>query len=275
MRRIALALVFIAAAGAASATDIASTFDAGIEGWKLVTMCYRPGYVANSDPILLLPCGGCPVTQNCVPGGPITTCTPGNGGGYLEQLDTDGTCAIGQVQYWSAPAKFLGDQSCAAGGTLRFDVQDLNGTWFDQENVILDGAGLRLVSTVGVAASTAWISVTVNLSAGEWRHDGPGGAVATAGDLTAVLANVTGLYIRAEYRLAEDTERLDNVRLTTCAACPGDLNNDRVVDLGDLAILLSDYGCSGGGCSGDLNGDGATDLGDLAALLSHYGDHCP
>lgn len=58
--------------------------------------------------------------------------------------------------------------------------------------------------------------------------------------------------------------------------CPGDLNADGAVDLSDLALLLSSYGCNGPGCTGDLNGDGVTDLGDLAVLLSHYGgSNCP
>ena len=51
----------------------------------------------------------------------------------------------------------------------------------------------------------------------------------------------------------------------------GDLDGDGDVDLSDLAILLSNYPCSGGGCSGDVDGDGATDLSDLAALLTNYG----
>ena len=255
--------------------DIVSTFDSGIDGWQVVTMCYRPGYVDPADAILLLPCGGCPSTQNCTPGGPFTTCTPSNGGGFLEVVDPDGNCMVGQVQYWSAAAKFLGDQHCAAGGSLSLDVQDISGAWFDQENVILDGNGLRLVWTGQIVQSNGFISVSANLTAAEWRHNGPGGAVATESDLAAVLGNLTGLYIRAEYRLGLDTERLDNVRLTGCAACPGDLNGDRHVDLSDLAILLSDYGCVGGGCVGDLTDDGSTDLSDVAVFLSHYGAICP
>ncbi len=56
------------------------------------------------------------------------------------------------------------------------------------------------------------------------------------------------------------------------AGPPGDLDGDGDVDLTDLALLLSDYGCTGGECAGDIDGDGDTDLGDLAILLSHYGE---
>ena len=52
---------------------------------------------------------------------------------------------------------------------------------------------------------------------------------------------------------------------------PSDLDGDGDVDLSDLALVLADYGCTGGGCTGDVDGDGDTDLSDLAALLANYG----
>lgn len=51
----------------------------------------------------------------------------------------------------------------------------------------------------------------------------------------------------------------------------GDLDGDGDVDLSDLAILLADWGCTGGNCAGDADGDGDTDLADLAALLGNFG----
>ena len=57
-------------------------------------------------------------------------------------------------------------------------------------------------------------------------------------------------------------------------SCPADLNHDHVIDLSDLALLLSNYGCTGQ-CAGDVNGDGRTDLADLGSLLSQYGLACP
>lgn len=53
--------------------------------------------------------------------------------------------------------------------------------------------------------------------------------------------------------------------------CPGDLTDDLVVDLSDLALLLSSYGVNDGG---DMDCDGDTDLNDLAFLLSLYGTFC-
>ncbi|HMN97290.1 MAG TPA: hypothetical protein PKC43_12725 [Phycisphaerales bacterium] len=61
------------------------------------------------------------------------------------------------------------------------------------------------------------------------------------------------------------------VRMAASTPCPGDLNDDGVVDGADLGILLGDWGGSG---PGDLNGDGVVDGADLGALLGYWGP-CP
>ena len=55
------------------------------------------------------------------------------------------------------------------------------------------------------------------------------------------------------------------------ADCPGDLNNNNVVDGVDLTILTSNWGGSGSG-SGDINGDGSVGGSDLALLLGAWGN---
>lgn len=55
----------------------------------------------------------------------------------------------------------------------------------------------------------------------------------------------------------------------------GDVNNDGVVDLGDLAILLSNFGTGPATFQdGDFNGDLIVTLDDLASLLAVFGTHC-
>jgi len=62
--------------------------------------------------------------------------------------------------------------------------------------------------------------------------------------------------------------------------CTADIiNDDCIVDLSDLAALLSNYGMTVGAthADGDVEpeeGDGDVDLADLAALLAQYGDDC-
>jgi hypothetical protein len=58
--------------------------------------------------------------------------------------------------------------------------------------------------------------------------------------------------------------------------CRGDLDNDRDVDLADLAALLPNLGTTSGAtvADGDLDCDGDVDLSDLSALLAVYGTSC-
>lgn len=57
----------------------------------------------------------------------------------------------------------------------------------------------------------------------------------------------------------------------TFQICPGDLNDDLLVDLLDLTAMLSAFGVSTGG---DLDCDGDTDLDDLTGMLSQFGAMC-
>lgn len=66
----------------------------------------------------------------------------------------------------------------------------------------------------------------------------------------------------------------ESIHLQVMRPCPGDVNQDGIVDLSDLAALLSDYGCNSGWCPGDLDGNGVTDLSDLATVLGNYGANC-
>lgn len=60
-----------------------------------------------------------------------------------------------------------------------------------------------------------------------------------------------------------------------CNACAGDLNGDLMVDLSDLATLLSNFGLSPAlPDDGDIDFDGDVDVSDLAALLAAFGSNC-
>ncbi|MCA9292925.1 MAG: hypothetical protein KDA20_03835 [Phycisphaerales bacterium] len=57
------------------------------------------------------------------------------------------------------------------------------------------------------------------------------------------------------------------------APCPEDLDGSGVVDLGDLSVVLFNFGLLGG--PGDVTGDGLVDLADLSAVLFAFGQACP
>ena len=74
-----------------------------------------------------------------------------------------------------------------------------------------------------------------------------------------------------QYWLGNTQDAYYTIELEGQTTLPGDLDGDGDVDLGDLGILLSEYGCVSA-CRVDLDGDGDTDLADLAILLAHYGE---
>ena len=55
--------------------------------------------------------------------------------------------------------------------------------------------------------------------------------------------------------------------------CPTDLNNGGFVDVTDLLLFLTDYGCMSG-CTADFNGDDIVNVNDLLIFLTSYGDSC-
>jgi hypothetical protein len=67
------------------------------------------------------------------------------------------------------------------------------------------------------------------------------------------------------------------VDLAALAERAADLNGDGIIDLADLALLLSSYGADSGvsPTDGDIDRDGDVDLADLAALLAVYGTTWP
>lgn len=55
--------------------------------------------------------------------------------------------------------------------------------------------------------------------------------------------------------------------------CPTDLNNGGFVDVTDLLLFLTDYGCMSG-CTADFNDDGIVNVTDLLIFLTTYGSSC-
>ena len=58
--------------------------------------------------------------------------------------------------------------------------------------------------------------------------------------------------------------------------CLGDLDGDGAVGLGDLTILLANFGTVGGATpeDGDMDGDADVDLTDLTLFLALFGTFC-
>jgi hypothetical protein len=69
----------------------------------------------------------------------------------------------------------------------------------------------------------------------------------------------------------QPTTRVD---LFTPAEFVGDVDLNGQIGLGDLAILLSEFGSGGADRRSDFDRDGDTDLVDLARLLADFGRRC-
>jgi hypothetical protein len=51
---------------------------------------------------------------------------------------------------------------------------------------------------------------------------------------------------------------------------PGDLDLNGMIDFGDVALIILDFGpCAG--CPTDLDGNGVVDMGDVSLLLVAFG----
>ena len=58
------------------------------------------------------------------------------------------------------------------------------------------------------------------------------------------------------------------------SSCPEDLNENGLVEIGDMLLLLSDFGCEEPPCLADFNGDGTTTVADMLLLLGAFGTDC-
>jgi agmatine deiminase len=56
--------------------------------------------------------------------------------------------------------------------------------------------------------------------------------------------------------------------------CPGDINGDGGMNVADLLVILSEFGCSSG-CTADIDSDGSVTVGDILYFLSIFSSGCP
>ena len=75
---------------------------------------------------------------------------------------------------------------------------------------------------------------------------------------------------------AGDPNAVSAATIAPATPCAGDANNDRVVNFGDLNLVLGAFGQTGtpGAVAGDPNGDGVVNFADLNLTLSNFGSGC-
>ncbi|NUL82558.1 MAG: PEP-CTERM sorting domain-containing protein [Armatimonadetes bacterium] len=239
-------LASLLVAGHSQVTLISSTFDTDDEGWNIFSDGRDFQWVSNV----------------------------GNPPGSVFAIDITN----GQWWYFRASDAFLRNKSAAYGGTLSWQI---NCNARDASNntipdVVLIGAGMTLVYDLPQPVVNVWHPYSVSLveTAG-WRINSFTGAVPTEAQFRAVLANLTAMRLRGEFRTGADQAYLDNVAMT--GFCPsqgqmiGDLNGDRIVDDTDLSLVLEAFGQTGWAMAEDTNCDGIIDDIDLANVLENFG----
>ncbi len=182
--RLAALLPLMACSGLPSLAS--STFEGDAEGWKL------SGNGDSTEPSLIA--------------------TGGNPAGNLCGIDK----ADGDLWYFVAPQKYLGDMSAAYGKRLVFDLKQ--GSSFNQlhgRDVVLNGAGYALTVNLRATPGRDWTPYQFRIDeTGGWLIDDPTGhgPAATADEIKSALRNLTSLRIRGEFVDGpNDTACLDNV----------------------------------------------------------------
>lgn len=173
---------------------VSSTFDSDADGWTGLT-------TDGSSSWSVISSGLAPVfSADGVPDGSIVLADP----------DT-------QWSYFSAPGKFLGDQSAAFGGSLQFDSRYViaGSSYVNEADVVLKGAGLTLVYDITNSLPATWTHFDVTLASGAWQlSDTFSGVPATDAQLLAVLSSLDSLWINAEhFTPVQENIALDNVYL--------------------------------------------------------------
>jgi hypothetical protein len=172
--------------------------------------------------------------------------TGGDPGSVLSRV-SDGTwtlqmfdVASGLADYYSAPAKFLGNWTAQEVTALSFDYRLLAGTPGLTLDVMFysgDSDTWRATWSSAPLASHQWNHFSVDVSQATWTHGGTG--TKTWQDS---LANVTALYLDAEVITGSETTRMDNFRLIVGQTLPGDFNGDCTVDAADYVVWRKNPG---------------------------------
>lgn len=229
---------------------ITEDFDAGNAGWQVTDMPCGGSY--------LNPAGTYAVDWNE---------SGGDSGAYISRLDPSSNCF-----YFEASASFTGDLSAYAGGRLGYSVlTDLDNYSLERGVILIGADNTVLYGELPMPATGMWGRRCLLLQPGAFRIGNRNGPLATPEQFNGVMAGVSKLYLPAEFgSIVAETVGIDRVELS--GPCLADLNLSGAVDLGDLNLILGNFGSDLG--QGDLNCDGIVDLADLNAVLGAFGTVC-
>jgi len=228
---------------------------------------------------------------------------------FLQMLETDGTYPLG-IGLSPDGTGLYGGGGISSGGDKIIGIEvdtdagsmsPMAGSPFispgaSPKQVVVAGNGQTAIVGHGTDATVRTFDIDPRTGAlsptGHFfdvGFQGSLGDIATAGDLVFATDNTTAIDgIKGAYSFTlgsqgqlfqngpiVDTDGISPRALAPWipATCPGDFNDDGVIDSADLLVLLAAWGLCDG-CEEDLNDDGVVDGADLLTLLAIWGA-CP
>jgi hypothetical protein len=202
LRAAGLAILFTGGGLTVSAAVVVSNFNTNLDGWTLA-------YSDLASTLTYVSSGG-------------------NPGGYI--VFSDG--AQGANDVFSAPAKFLGNDSAFVNGSMSFDLahNEISDDLSISPLVITDGSGdtLSLIITAPATSTSPYVWTSYNLALNtstSFVFDGvtnnsegftpSGGTVATQNQINAVLGNVSSISVPADLHNGTELTGLDNFSLSS------------------------------------------------------------
>jgi hypothetical protein len=133
----------------------------------------------------------------------------GNPGGHVCGKDS----VNGDIWYFVAPSRFLGDATKAFGKRLTWDLkQDNMYQQLKGRDVVLQGNGLSIVFNIKATPAKDWTPYEARIDdTGGWKIDDAAQAAATDDQIKLVLKNLTSLRLRGEFADGQDSACIDNI----------------------------------------------------------------
>lgn len=133
----------------------------------------------------------------------------GNPGGFLRVNEP----AQGNVDRIAAPAEFLGNKSAFVGGTFSMDrlTNTLSSPLTSNDDIRLVSDGVILRYDLPSPGLGEWVTATVDLSAAAGWVRVSDSQPPTPEQFLAVMSNLTGIYLLADFRSGPETPSFDNI----------------------------------------------------------------
>lgn len=103
-------------------------------------------------------------------------------------------------------------------------------------------------------------------------------STANDGEAVVVIPNISSNTVRFKVKsignvFFDITNSNSVVQFTDAPACPGDINENGAIEVGDILLVLAEFSCTSL-CEADVDGDGQVTVSDLLDLLSNFGQLC-